>query len=165
MQAHRSPTGGPTPTTFLVAFQTDEDAHLAAEQLEQLGFRAVLVWTDRGSNVEAGALTDSDTAAIALSAVEAVAARYRGRVDHARGGWRAGDLEFVRPTFAPASTYERAELSSLWSHLIETTTNNDPSPFTALCSHWAEELEARFDDWRPPTDGWLTIELGEEAAA
>ena len=147
------------PTTYVLAFPLGDDAHIAANDLEQLGFRAVVTWLDDGSwELDAGALTTSDTEAAALARVQRVADSHRGRVDRAHGGWAPARLEMVAPTIAPVPG-ERAELDWLWTHLHEAAANSDPSPFTTLCADWAAELERRFN-FEPPVDddGWITLQ-------
>lgn len=164
MQAHRSPAGRPTPTTFVLHFTAGDDAHLAADRLEQLGFRAVVHWPEDGSwqwQLEAGCLTTPETQHGVLHAVEQVADRYYGRVDHAHGGWAPAGLELVQRPVEPQAG-ELAELKGLWTHLTEATANNDPSPFTTLCAEWVAELERRFGFEPPVDDGWITIEVGAE---
>jgi hypothetical protein len=160
MHHESNPAGRPTPTTFVLHFTAGDKAHLAADRLEQLGFRAVVTWLDAGQGwqVEAGALTDSATEAGALEHVQRVADRYLGRVDHAHGGWQPGNLELVRPAVEPRPG-EWGELSGLWARLVEATGNKAPSPFTTLCAEWAAELERRFPDWEPPADGWITFDV------
>ncbi len=160
MQADSSSAAG-EPTTFVLAFCSGDNAHLAGEHLERLAFRAVVTCSADRWEVEAGALTAPDNAHLALDAARMVADRYSGRVDHVRGGWRAAELEQVRRVASLADEVEQTELDSLWSHLIETSTNLDPSPLTRLCAAWAAELETTFD-WQPPLNGWVTIEIGSE---
>jgi hypothetical protein len=146
MQAHRSPAG--RPTTFVLRFTVGDQAHLAADRLEHLGFRAVVNWVDHGWEIEAGCLTTPDTAAGALDRVQVVADRHGGRVDHAHDGWRPADLELVRPIIdLPAG--EHGALHGLHLRLTEAVEEaaafDTHSPFTVLCARWAGELERRFN--------------------
>jgi hypothetical protein len=159
---HCSPAGRPTPTTFLLTFTAGDDAHLAAERLEQLAFRAVTTWLEDGDwELEAGALTLPATEAGALEHGQRVADCYSGRVDHVHGGWRPATLELVRPSIAPVAG-ERGELCGLWTRLTEVVANNEPSPLTTVCAEWAAELERRFDFEPPVDDGWITIDFGAD---
>jgi hypothetical protein len=148
MQDQRNATGGPTPTTFVLRFAAGDMAHLAADRLEHLGFRAVVHWLDHGWQVEAGALTTAATEAGALERVKRVAERYGGRVDHAHGGWYPGELELVLP-LVDLHAGERGALHGLHVRLTEVLEDaaelDAPSPLTALCAEWAGELERRYD--------------------
>ena len=153
------PTRRPTATTFVLTFAAGDDAHLAAERLEHLGFRAGVTWLDDGGwEFDPGALTLPDTEAGALEHVQRVADQYSGRVDHAHAGWRSATLELVRPSVPPAPG-ERGELAGLWTRLTEAAENHDPSALTTLCAKWAAELERRFDFDPPVDDGWVAVEV------
>jgi hypothetical protein len=160
---HHQSTPAGRPTTFVLAFTAGDEAHLAAADLEQAGFRSVVSWLDDGGwQLETGALTRADTEAGALDQVRRVADRYRGRVDHAHGGWAPASLELVQPVvdLAPG---ERGDVIGLWTRLVEAVENHDPSPFTTLAGEWAAELERRFDVEWPVDDGWITPEPGAES--